>query len=71
MPVARVTELSATSDQSFEDAINQAIKPAYRIGPRGGFPAGWKISLYTKGRDHDSPGPVSAIAHDLISLEMN
>jgi flavin-binding protein dodecin len=28
MPVARVTELSATSDQSFEDAINQAIKRA-------------------------------------------
>jgi flavin-binding protein dodecin len=25
MPVARVTELSATSDQSFEDAINQAV----------------------------------------------
>jgi flavin-binding protein dodecin len=28
MSVARVTELSATSDQSFEDAINQAIKRA-------------------------------------------
>ena len=28
MPVARVTELSATSDQSFEDAINQAINRA-------------------------------------------
>jgi dodecin len=28
MPVARVTELSATSDQSFEDAINQAIQRA-------------------------------------------
>ena len=28
MPVARVTELSATSDQSFEDAIDQAIKRA-------------------------------------------
>ncbi len=28
MPVARVTEMSATSDQSFEDAINQAIKRA-------------------------------------------
>jgi dodecin len=28
MPVARVTELSATSDQSFEDAINQGIKRA-------------------------------------------
>ena len=28
MPVARVTELSATSDESFEDAINQAIKRA-------------------------------------------
>jgi flavin-binding protein dodecin len=25
MPVARVTEMSATSDQSFEDAINQAV----------------------------------------------
>ncbi len=25
MPVARVTELSATSEQGFEDAINQAI----------------------------------------------
>ena len=25
MTVARVTELSATSDQSFEDAINQAV----------------------------------------------
>ncbi|MCA1728832.1 MAG: dodecin family protein [Actinobacteria bacterium] len=28
MPVARVTELSATSDQSFEDAINIAVKRA-------------------------------------------
>lgn len=28
MPVARVTEMSATSDESFEDAINQAIKRA-------------------------------------------
>ena len=28
MPVGRVTELSATSDQSFEDAINQAINRA-------------------------------------------
>ena len=28
MPVARVTELSATSDQSFEDAINQAVSRA-------------------------------------------
>ena len=28
MPIARVTELSATSEQSFEDAINQAIKRA-------------------------------------------
>ncbi len=28
MPIARVTELSATSDQSFEDAINQALKRA-------------------------------------------
>jgi flavin-binding protein dodecin len=28
MPVARVTELSATSDQSFEDAVNQGISRA-------------------------------------------
>ncbi len=28
MTVARVTELSATSDQSFEDAINQGIQRA-------------------------------------------
>ncbi len=28
MSVARVTELSATSDQSFEDAIDQAVKRA-------------------------------------------
>ena len=28
MAVARVTELSATSDQSFEDAINQAMNRA-------------------------------------------
>ena len=28
MPVARVTELSATSDQSFEDAINEGIHRA-------------------------------------------
>jgi flavin-binding protein dodecin len=28
MSVARVTELSATSDQSFEDAINQAVQRA-------------------------------------------
>ncbi len=28
MSIARVTELSATSDQSFEDAINQGIKRA-------------------------------------------
>ncbi len=28
MPVARVTELSATSDQSFEDAINTAVNRA-------------------------------------------
>jgi flavin-binding protein dodecin len=28
MTVARVTEISATSEQSFEDAINQAINRA-------------------------------------------
>jgi dodecin len=28
MSVARVTELSATSEQSFEDAINQAVNRA-------------------------------------------
>ncbi len=28
MPVARVTELSATSDQSFADAINQGVHRA-------------------------------------------
>ena len=28
IPVARVTELSATSDQSFEDAINQGVNHA-------------------------------------------
>ena len=28
MPVARVTELSATSDESFEDAINEAVNRA-------------------------------------------
>ena len=28
MPLARVTELSATSEQSFEDAVNMAIKRA-------------------------------------------
>lgn len=28
MPVARVTELSATSEQSFEDAVNVGIKRA-------------------------------------------
>ena len=28
MPLARVTELSATSEQGFEDAIDQAIKRA-------------------------------------------
>jgi dodecin len=28
MTIARVTELSATSDQSFEDAIDQGIKRA-------------------------------------------
>jgi dodecin len=28
MPVARVTELSATSEQSFEDAINMAVNRA-------------------------------------------
>ena len=28
MPVARVTEISATSDQSFEDAINEGIRRA-------------------------------------------
>ena len=28
MTVARVTEMSATSDQSFEDAVNMAIKRA-------------------------------------------
>jgi hypothetical protein len=28
MTVARVTELSATSDQSFEDAVNMAVKRA-------------------------------------------
>jgi dodecin len=28
VPVARVTELSATSDQSFEDAINEGINRA-------------------------------------------
>jgi flavin-binding protein dodecin len=28
MSVARVTELSATSEQSFEDAVNQAVQRA-------------------------------------------
>ena len=28
MPVARVTELSVTSDRSFEDAVNEGIKRA-------------------------------------------
>ena len=28
MPVARVTEMSAISDQSFEDAINMAVNRA-------------------------------------------
>jgi flavin-binding protein dodecin len=28
MTIARVTELSATSDQSFEDAVNQGIQRA-------------------------------------------
>ena len=28
MPIARVTELSATSEQSFEDATNQAVNRA-------------------------------------------
>jgi dodecin len=28
MPVARVTELSAVSDQSFEDAVNMAVNRA-------------------------------------------
>ncbi len=28
MSVARVTEMSATSDQSFEDAVNLAVKRA-------------------------------------------
>jgi dodecin len=28
MPIARVTELSATSEQSFEDAIKQAVNRA-------------------------------------------
>jgi flavin-binding protein dodecin len=28
MTIARVTELSATSDQSFEDAINQGVSRA-------------------------------------------
>jgi flavin-binding protein dodecin len=28
MPIARVTELSATSEQSFEDAINQGVQRA-------------------------------------------
>lgn len=28
MPIAQVTELSATSDQSFEDAINKGVNRA-------------------------------------------
>ena len=28
MPIASVTELSATSDESFEDAVNQAVNRA-------------------------------------------
>ena len=28
MPVARVVELSSSSDQSFEDAVNQGVKRA-------------------------------------------
>ena len=28
MTVARITEMSATSDQSFEDAVNMAVKRA-------------------------------------------
>ena len=31
MPVARVTEISATSEQSFEDAINQGVQRATSI----------------------------------------
>jgi flavin-binding protein dodecin len=31
MTVARVTELSATSDESFEDAINQAVNRATQL----------------------------------------
>ena len=30
MPVAKVTELSCTSNQSFEDAINQGVTRATR-----------------------------------------
>jgi flavin-binding protein dodecin len=30
MPVAKVTELSCTSNQSFEDAINQGVERATR-----------------------------------------
>ena len=39
MSVARVTELSATSQTSFEDAINQAISRA--TSPRRGVEGAW------------------------------
>lgn len=50
MSVARVTELSCTSDQSFEDAIRQGIERATRTlrGVRGAWVKEERVNV---GRD--------------------
>jgi len=49
MPVARVTELSATSDQSFEDAANMAVERAWvkdqNVLIENGNITGYKVNL--------------------------
>ncbi len=38
MSVARVTEISSTSEKSFEDAINQVLAQMVRAGARTALP---------------------------------
>jgi hypothetical protein len=51
MPVARVTELSCTSTESFEDAVRQGISRARRTlrGVKGAWVKEQRVSVGTDG----------------------
>ncbi len=50
MPVARATEMSATSDQSFEDAINSAVSRA--ISTLRNIESGWVKDMNVEIQDN-------------------